>query len=113
MKPSFLLSVIILLTGCSLGTSREIKTAEKLLNQFQCNNIETNELAHSAINIYHEHALSTSKQKAVQYVESYKLGQALFKIPLDEVVQQQYEIYTTACESLGGVQSPTVKTNEP
>ncbi len=105
MKTSFLLSVIILLTGCALGTSHEIKIAEKLLNQFQCKNIETAELAHSAINIYHEHALATSKDKAVKYIESYKSGQELFKIPLDEVVQQQYEIYTIACESLGGVQS--------
>lgn len=108
MKTSFLLSVIILLTGCALGTSREIKTAEKLLNQFQCNNIETTELAHSAINIYHEHALSASKEKAIEYIESYKSGDELFKIPLDEVVQQQYDIYKTACESLGGVQSQTV-----
>ncbi len=108
MKTSFLLSVIILLTGCALGTSREIKTAEKLLNQFQCNNIETTELAHSAINIYHEQSLAASKQKATKYIESYKSGQKLFKIPLDEVILQQFEIYTTACESLGGVKSPSI-----
>ena len=54
MKNSFLLSASILLTGCVLGTSSEIKTAEKLLSQFQCNNIETAELAHSSINTYHE-----------------------------------------------------------
>lgn len=112
MKTLFLLSVLILLTGCALGTSREIKTAEKILNQFQCNNIETTELAHTAINIYHEQALASSKQKAIKYVQSYKMGQNLFKIPLDEVIQQQYEIYTTACESLGGIHSQTTITIE-
>lgn len=108
MKTSFLLSVIILLTGCALGTSREIKTAEKILNQFQCNNIETTELAHSAINIYHQRSLAVSKDKATEYIQSYKSGNELFKIPLHEVVQQQYEMYATACESLGGVKSQDI-----
>lgn len=107
MKNSFLLSASILLTGCVLGTSSEIKTAEKLLSQFQCNNIETAELAHSSINTYHERSLAVSKEKATEYVDRYKSGDELFKIPLDEVVQQQYDIYKTACESLGGVQRST------
>ncbi|BCX72594.1 hypothetical protein TOL5_07940 [Acinetobacter sp. Tol 5] len=105
MKAFLLFSVIVLLAGCALGTSREIKTAEKILNQFQCNNIETAELNHSAINLYHEHSLAVSKEKATEYIERYKSGEELFKIPLDEVVQQQYDIYKTACESLGGVQT--------
>ena len=29
----------------------------------------------------------------------------LFKIPLDHVVQQQYDVYKSACEALGGVQN--------
>lgn len=104
MKSSFCLSVSLLLTGCVFGTSNEIRTAEKLLLHFQCNNIETASLSHSVMNSYHEHALSVSKQKATQYLESYKSGDELFKTPLDTVIQQQFEIYQASCQSLGGVQ---------
>ena len=104
MKTSLLLSVIFILSGCVIGTSSEIKTAEKLLKQFKCSNIETTELTHSSMTSFHEHSLAVSKEKATSYVESYKSGNELFKIPLDQVVQQQYDVYKSACESLGGVQ---------
>lgn len=104
MKTSFLLSATILLTGCAIGTSSEIKSAEKLLNQFNCSKIETTQLTHSAITSYHEHSLAVSKEKAQSYIDSYKSGDELFKIPLSEVIQQQFDVYKEACESLGGVQ---------
>jgi len=44
-----------------------------------------------------------SKDKATTYVESYKEGEELFAMPLDEVVKKQYELYKAACDSLGGV----------
>ena len=103
MKFSFLIICSIILVGCSLGTSREIKKAELILNQFECKNIETGQLNHSAITTYHERSLSVSKEKASAYVESYKEGKEIFLIPLDQVVQQQYDIYKAACESLGGI----------
>ena len=104
MKTSLLFCVIFILSGCVIGTSSEIKTAEKLLKQFKCSNIETTELTHSSMTSFHEHSLAVSKEKATSYVESYKSGDELFKIPLDQVVQQQYDVYKSACESLGGVQ---------
>lgn len=105
MKRSFLLSLFLLLTGCAIGTSGEIKSAEKLLGQFECKNIESAQLAHSPITSYHERALVLSREKASSYIDSYKSGDVLFKIPLDHVVQQQYDVYKSACEALGGVQN--------
>ncbi len=102
MKFSLLILSCILLSGCSLSTSREIKKAEKVLNQFECHNIESNQLNHSAITSFHEKTLASSKNKAESYVESYKAGDELFRLPLDQIVQQQYDVYKSACESLGG-----------
>lgn len=104
MKISFLSIIVLLCSGCVIGTSNEIKVAEKILNQFECKNIESVDLNHSAITSFHERTLSVSKDKAVFYVDSYKSGNILFNIPLDQVVQQQYDIYKLACESLGGVE---------
>lgn len=59
-----LITSVLTLTGCSLGMSSEIKTAETMLNHFECKNIESTELVHSPITNYHEHALSASKDKA-------------------------------------------------
>ncbi|OTG66782.1 hypothetical protein [Acinetobacter silvestris] len=103
MKTSFLLSVFLLLTGCAIGTSSEVKVAEKMLNQFECKNIESSELNHSNITSYHERLLTISKDKVGSYIDSYKSGNVLFKIPLEQVIQQQYDIYKSACEALGGV----------
>lgn len=104
MKSSFLLSAMLLLTGCAIGTSSEIKIAENLLSQFKCNNIDTAQLSHSAITSYHERTLVVSKDKAVNYIDQFKAGDYMFALPLDEVVKQQFDLYKTACESLGGVQ---------
>lgn len=103
MKFSFLIICSVILAGCTLGTSREIKKAEVILNQFECKNIEKSQLNHSAITSYHERSLSVSKEKASSYVQSYKEGEDIFLIPLDQIVQQQYDIYKSACEALGGI----------
>lgn len=110
MKSSFLLSLAVILTGCAIGTSSEIKSAEKLLSQFECKNIESAELAHSPITSYHERSLAVSREKAMSYIDSYKSGDVLFQIPLDHVVQQQYDVYKSSCEALGGVQSEKIST---
>ncbi|WP_228274425.1 hypothetical protein [Acinetobacter nosocomialis] len=85
------------------GQSSELKRAEKLLNNFQCKNVETSEMPTSSINSYYQQTLAVSKDKATSYVESYKEGEELFAMPLDEVVKKQYELYKAACDSLGGV----------
>jgi len=104
MKTQVILSAMLLCTGCTISSSKEIQAAEKLLEQFQCNNIETAELTHSAINNYNEHALTVSKEKAFTYLENYKSGHSSYDLPLNDVIQQQYVIYQIACQSLGGVQ---------
>ncbi|WP_215900996.1 hypothetical protein [Acinetobacter baumannii] len=103
MKIFFVLVPFVFLTGCIFGQSSEVKRAEKLLNNFQCQNIETSEISTSSINSYYQQSLAVSKEKATSYVESYKNGEELFAMPLDEVVEQQYQLYKAACDSLGGV----------
>ncbi|MFH7765287.1 hypothetical protein [Acinetobacter sp. BSP-28] len=103
MKTLILLAGIILLSGCSLTTSHEVKHAEKMLADFQCNKIETAQMAHSSITSYHEQALASSRQKAEFYVQSYKDGDELFNVPLTEVIEEQYFIYQEACLHLGGI----------
>lgn len=103
MKIFFVLVPFLFLTGCIFGQSSEVKRAEKLLNNFQCKNVETSEIPTSSINSYYQQSLAVSKEKATSYVESYKNGEELFAVPLDDVVKQQYELYKAACDSLGGV----------
>ena len=93
----------LLFTGCAFGTSKEIKQAEKLLEHFQCHNIESSQMMHSPINSYHEHALGNSRQKVEAYVQSYKDGDILFHEPLPDVISAEYEHYKEACQSLGGL----------
>ena len=104
MKTLILLAGVILLTACSLGTSREVKLAEKMLSHFQCNKIATAQMTHTSIMSYHEQALASSHQKAALYVQSYKDGEQLFDMPLTEVIEQQYVIYKAACQNLGGIE---------
>lgn len=103
MKPLAIFALIIFLAGCSTSSSRDIKKAEKLLSNFQCNNIESSQMAHSPITSFHEQSLSSARQKAESYVQSYKDGDKLFKIPLSSVVEQQYHLYKEACQNLGGI----------
>ncbi|WP_180121724.1 hypothetical protein [Acinetobacter sp. YH12086] len=103
MKMFILLAGVTLLSGCMFGTSSEIKKAEKLLSHFQCNNIESSHMTHSSITTFHEEKLASSKQKVVSYIDSYKQGEKLFRIPLIDVVDQQYIIYKAACQNLGGI----------
>lgn len=105
----FLLSIVpLILTGCIFGQSNEIKRAEKLLLNFQCNNIETNQLPTSSISNFHQQTLAVNKEKVSTYIDQYKNGENLFDIPLDEVIEQKYQLYKQACQALGGVspQSP-------
>lgn len=103
MKLLCVLASCSLLFGCALGKSTEIKRAEKMLNRFECNNIEIEDMPQSSINSFHQQSLAVSKQKASQYIEDYKNGQSSFDIPLDQVVEQQYHLYQSACQSLGGI----------
>lgn len=103
MKSLAIFATALVLAGCSISTSRDIKKAEKLLSSFQCSNIESSQMAHSPITSYHEQTLQSSKQKAAAYIESYKNGEKLFNIPLTSVVEQQYSIYKEACQNLGGI----------
>ncbi|MBJ9985443.1 hypothetical protein IAE19_08300 [Acinetobacter sp. S40] len=105
MKFFFIMASSALLFGCALGSSSEIKSAEKMLEHFQCKNIEVHDMPQSNINTFHQQSLAVSKQKASTYIEQYKEGQTLFDMPLDEVVEQQYQLYKSACQSLGGVTS--------
>lgn len=106
MKTLILLAGIILLTGCTLGSSRDVKHAEKMLAYFQCNKIESAQMTHSSITSFHEQSLASSRQKAESYVQSYKEGEELFDVPLTDVIKDQYLIYQEACQHLGGI-SPT------
>ena len=103
MKSLALWAGALLFTGCSFGMSHDIKKAEKLLANFQCNKIENSQMAHSPITSYHEQVLYSTKQKAKNYIESYKNGEKLFEIPLSTVIEQQYSIYNEACQNLGGI----------
>lgn len=103
MKLLAIFALVTLLAGCSTSSSRDIKKAEKLLSNFQCSNIESSQMAHSPITSYYEQSLSSSRQKAESYVQSYKDGNKLFNIPLSSVVEQQYSLYKEACQNLGGI----------
>lgn len=102
MKTSLLLSLIFL-TGCAFHTSNEIKVAEDMIHQFECNNIDRDQLGHNPVIGFHQRTLAVSKDKAVEYLASYKAGDTLFDMPLDQVIQQQYATYKSACYYLGGV----------
>jgi hypothetical protein len=104
MKYIFMPVMVFLLTGCMFGTSSEIRKAEKLFDQFHCNNIETSQMGRSSITSFHEHKLASSKQKAQSYIQSYKQGEHLFDLPLEQVIEQQFFIYKAACQNLGGIQ---------
>lgn len=103
MKTPLWINICILLCSCTLGNSSEIQQAETLLQQFQCKNVETTQMPHSSINSFYQQSLAASREKVSVYIESYKAGDVLFEIPLDEVVQQQFQLYKSACEALGGI----------
>ncbi|MCH7315341.1 hypothetical protein [Acinetobacter sp. ANC 3882] len=103
MKLLYVLIATLSLTGCIFGKSNEVKRAEKVLQSFQCNNIESNELATSSMSNFYQQSLAANKEKAANYIEQYKNGEDLFDIPLDEVVQQKYQLYKQACQALGGI----------
>lgn len=103
MKLILVFTLLSLLSGCVIGHSSEIKRAEKILHKFECLNIDTQQIQTSSINNYHFRSLSITRERAMNYMESYKNGHEIFAIPLDEVIAQQYFLFKTACQSLGGV----------
>lgn len=103
MKLPLALLSICFISACSISSSKEIKQAEKLLQSFDCQNIERDQADHSSMTSYHEQVLASSKQKAQSYVESYQQGDQIFDLPLPEVIETQLQSYTAACQSLGGV----------
>lgn len=105
MKLGFIFSIALLLSGCIFGTSQEIQRAETLLAQFQCRNVESNQIAHSAITTYHEQSLAASRKKAEEYIQAYKDGNHDFHLPLSNMVEEQYHKYLSACQALGGIPS--------
>ena len=107
MKSLILLAVTVFIGGCTLGTSSEIKRAEKMLSGFHCNKIESTQMSYSSIVSYHQHALAASHQKAEAYVKSYKAGEELFDLPLTDIIEQQDAVYQAACQSLGGIVATT------
>lgn len=109
MKTSILLGLIFCLTGCAIGTSSEIKRAEELVQQFECKNIDTDQLAHNSITGFHERTLAVSKDKSLEYLERYKSGETLFDIPLYDVIEHQYMSYKAACEFLGGISAASIQ----
>lgn len=111
MKTSFLISFLFL-TGCAFSTSNEIKVAEKLIHQFECHNIDSDQLGHNPVTGFHQRSLAVSKDKALEYLASYKAGDTLFEIPLDQVIQQQFITYKSACYYLGGVTNAVENTTE-
>lgn len=105
MKTSFLICCLFL-SGCAFSTSSEIKVAEELIHQFECNNIDSDQLGHNPVTNFHQRSLAVSKDRALDYLASYKAGDTLFEIPLDQVIEQQYVTYQSACYYLGGVTHP-------
>ena len=103
LQPILLGILVSMLTGCLFGGSSEIKRAEEILTRFECHNVESQNMLNSPLNSYHQQLLGSSKHKAQDYVERYQQGEHLFELPLDEIIQQQYELYVTACENLGGL----------
>ncbi|KKW76623.1 MULTISPECIES: hypothetical protein [Acinetobacter] len=103
MKLFFSFVLTICLTGCVFGKSSEVKRAEKILQNFECKNIETNQVAPSSMSNFYQETLAVNKEKVSTYIEQYKNGEDLFDIPLDEVVQQKYQLYKQACQALGGI----------
>ena len=103
MKLPLALLSFCFISACSISSSKEIKQAEKLLQSFDCQNIERDQADHSSMTSYHEQVLASSKQKAQSYVESYQHGDQIFDLPLPEVIETQLQSYTAACQSLGGV----------
>ncbi|QIO08270.1 hypothetical protein [Acinetobacter lanii] len=103
MKSLLFAGIFLILTGCSLGTSQQVEMAEQLLTQFECNNIDNEQLTHNPITGFHQRSLAISKEKAASYIESFKEGDSPSEMPLEEMVEQEYVTFKSACQFLGGV----------
>jgi len=91
MKALAVLSLTLLLTACM---SHDAQKAEHILKLFHCKGIEPSQMQHNSVTQYYEHSL---------YIEQYKNGEESFEISLSEIVNQQYELYKSACQNLGGI----------
>ncbi|MHA3079004.1 hypothetical protein [Acinetobacter sp. ANC 5383] len=100
MKLLLIPLISLCLSACLFTSSNEVKRSELLLSHFSCHNYAD---SMNPINSFHEQTLSTTKQKATDYIQHYKNGDKLFNIPLDDVISQQYKLYKEACQSIGGV----------
>lgn len=72
MKLFFSFVLTICLTGCVFGKSSEVKRAEKILQNFECKNIETNQVAPSSMSNFYQETLAVNKEKVSTYIEQYK-----------------------------------------
>ncbi|ANF81376.1 hypothetical protein A3K93_03655 [Acinetobacter sp. NCu2D-2] len=102
MKALTALCSTLILTGCF---SNDLHHAEHLLSKFHCTNIDSSQMSHGGVTQYYQQSLFSSKAKAENYVQHYKDGDSELEISLTEVVEQQYELYKAACQSLGGLTS--------
>ncbi|MHA3054991.1 hypothetical protein E0H77_01395 [Acinetobacter sp. ANC 4633] len=100
MKLLLIPLISLCLSACLFTNTNEVKRSELLLSHFSCHNYAN---SISPINSFHEQTLTTTKQKATDYIQHYKDGDKLFNIPLDDVINQQYKLYKEACQSIGGV----------
>lgn len=112
MKILFLFSSVSFLTACTFGTSKEIQIAEKIFSQFECKNIDSDQLTHNPITGFHQRTLSLSKDKALHYIESYKSGNSPADMPLDQMVELQYTTYKSACQFLGGLTTEIIDSDQ-
>lgn len=100
MKALAALSLTLLLTACM---SSDAQKAEHILKLFHCTGIQSSQMPHNSVTQYYEQSLYSSKSKAESYIEQYKNGEESFEISLSEIVNQQYELYKSACQNLGGI----------
>lgn len=107
MKTILLLGIFLILTGCSFGSSKQVQTAENILTQFECKNIDNDQLTHNPITGFHQRTLYISKEKAEAYIENFKAGETSVEMPLEQMVEQQYLTFKSACQYLGGVTTET------
>ena len=108
MKALTALCSTLILTGCF---SNDLHHAEQLLSKFHCSNIESSQMSHGGVTQYYQQSLASSKAKAESYVKHYQDGDEIFDISLTEVIEQQYELYNAACQSLGGLNLNTEDPN--
>ncbi|WP_347453750.1 hypothetical protein [Acinetobacter thermotolerans] len=100
MKAFAALSLMLCLTAC---LSNDAQKAKQMLKLFHCNGIESSQMQHNSVTQYFEQSLYSSKSKAESYIEKYENGEEPAEMPLYDAVTQQYDLYKSACQNLGGI----------